>query len=122
MNAQDFRLRIYRGSRFGSARFGAFVMAVVACIVVSFATGEGLRPVLLPCLFFGAWMGFVWLPDGGRDARPTHRNERRSPRPSCPRLPSCLSRHPIVGSDETSPHRHPRLGALRRGRHSGARW
>ena len=43
-----------------------FVMAVVACILVSFATGEGLRPVLIPSLIFGAWLGFVWLPDGGR--------------------------------------------------------
>ncbi len=43
-----------------------FVMAVVACMVMSFATGEGLRPVLIPSLIFGAWLGFVWLPDGGR--------------------------------------------------------
>ena len=43
-----------------------FVMAVIACMVVSFATGEGLRPVLIPSLIFGAWLGFVWLPDGGR--------------------------------------------------------
>ncbi len=43
-----------------------FIMAVVACILVSFATGEGLRPVLLPSLVFGAWLGFVWLPDGER--------------------------------------------------------
>ncbi len=43
-----------------------FVMAVVTCMVISFATGEGLRPVLIPSLVFGAWLGFVWLPDGGR--------------------------------------------------------
>ncbi len=43
-----------------------FVMAVVACMAMSFATGEGLRPVLIPSLIFGAWLGFVWLPDGGR--------------------------------------------------------
>lgn len=43
-----------------------FVMAVVVCVVVSFATGEGLRPLLLPGLVFGGWLGFVWLPDGGR--------------------------------------------------------
>ncbi|MCV6591571.1 MAG: carbohydrate ABC transporter permease [Silicimonas sp.] len=42
------------------------LMAIVASICVSFATGEGLRPVLLSCLIFGAWLGFVWLPDGGR--------------------------------------------------------
>jgi multiple sugar transport system permease protein len=42
------------------------VMAVVVCIAMSFATGEGLRPVLLSSLVFGAWLGFVWLPDGGR--------------------------------------------------------
>jgi multiple sugar transport system permease protein len=46
-----------------------FTMAVVACIALSFATGEGLRPVLVPCLVFGAWLGFVWLPDGGRTRR-----------------------------------------------------
>ena len=44
-----------------------FVMAVIACMVISFATGEGLRPVLIPSLVFGAWLGFVWLPDGGRE-------------------------------------------------------
>ncbi|MEO1537486.1 MAG: carbohydrate ABC transporter permease [Pseudomonadota bacterium] len=43
-----------------------FVMAVIACMVISFATGEGLRPLLIPSLIFGAWLGFVWLPDGGR--------------------------------------------------------
>ncbi|MEQ9042178.1 MAG: carbohydrate ABC transporter permease [Silicimonas sp.] len=43
-----------------------FLMAVVVCIAMSFATGEGLRPVLLPSLVFGAWLGFVWLPDGRR--------------------------------------------------------
>ncbi len=45
-----------------------FVMAVVVCIVLSFATGDGLRPLLWPSLTFGAWLGFVWLPDGGRAA------------------------------------------------------
>ncbi|MDA9865444.1 carbohydrate ABC transporter permease [bacterium] len=44
----------------------AFVMAVVVCIVLSFATGDGLRPLLWSSLLFGAWLGFVWLPDGGR--------------------------------------------------------
>ncbi|MEM6386046.1 MAG: carbohydrate ABC transporter permease [Pseudomonadota bacterium] len=43
-----------------------FVMAVIACMVLSFATGEGLRPILLSSLIFGAWLGFVWLPDGDR--------------------------------------------------------
>ena len=43
-----------------------FVMAVVVCIIVSFATGEGLRPILWSSLIFGAWLGFVWLPDGER--------------------------------------------------------
>lgn len=54
--------------------FGAlwtFTMAVSTCIVVSFATGEGLAPSLWGALAFGAWLGFVWLPDGGRS-----RNER----------------------------------------------
>lgn len=46
----------------------AFVVAVVTCIVLSFATGDGLRPVLPSCLILGAWFGFVWLPDGGRPA------------------------------------------------------
>jgi multiple sugar transport system permease protein len=43
-----------------------FIMAVVVCIATSFATGEGLKPVLISSLVFGAWLGFVWLPDGGR--------------------------------------------------------
>ncbi|MGR3514684.1 MAG: carbohydrate ABC transporter permease [Paracoccaceae bacterium] len=43
-----------------------FLMAIVACVLMSFATGEGLRPLLIPSLVFGAWLGFVWLPDGGR--------------------------------------------------------
>ncbi|MBT8418584.1 MAG: carbohydrate ABC transporter permease [Silicimonas sp.] len=43
-----------------------FLMAIVVCIAMSFATGEGLRPVMIPSLVFGAWLGFVWLPDGGR--------------------------------------------------------
>lgn len=43
-----------------------FLMAIVACVLMSFATGEGLRPLLIPSLAFGAWLGFVWLPDGGR--------------------------------------------------------
>ncbi len=54
--------------------FGAlwtFTMSVITCIVISFATGEGLAPSLWGSLAFGAWLGFVWLPDGGRS-----RNER----------------------------------------------
>lgn len=47
----------------------AAVMAVSTCIVLSFATGEGLRPVMLPGLAFGAWAGLVWLEDGGRGLR-----------------------------------------------------
>lgn len=43
------------------------VMAVIACIVISSVTGERLRPVPLSTLVFGAWLGFVWLPDGGRE-------------------------------------------------------
>ncbi|QMU58384.1 MAG: ABC transporter permease subunit [Boseongicola sp.] len=43
-----------------------FTMSVVACIMVSFATGEGLAPSLIGSLVFGAWLGFVWLPDGER--------------------------------------------------------
>ncbi len=41
-------------------------MAVVACVVVSFATGQGLAPSVIPSLLFGGWFGFLWLPDGGR--------------------------------------------------------
>ncbi len=45
-----------------------FVMAVVVCVAVSFTTGEPLAPVLFSSLVFGAWLGYVWLPDGGRTA------------------------------------------------------
>ncbi|MDJ1015428.1 MAG: carbohydrate ABC transporter permease [Paracoccaceae bacterium] len=41
-------------------------MAVVTCIVVSFSTGEGLAPSLIGSLALGAWLGFIWLPDGDR--------------------------------------------------------
>ncbi len=43
-----------------------FTMAVVTCIVVSFSTGEGLAPSLIGSLALGAWLGFIWLPDGDR--------------------------------------------------------
>ncbi|MDJ1009736.1 MAG: carbohydrate ABC transporter permease [Paracoccaceae bacterium] len=45
-------------------------MAVVTCVAVSFATGRPLAPAFLPCLAMGAWLGFVWLPDGGRAPGP----------------------------------------------------
>jgi len=45
-----------------------FVMAVVVCVAVSFTTGQALAPVLLSSLVFGAWLGYVWLPDGDRTA------------------------------------------------------
>jgi len=41
-------------------------MAVVACVVVSFSTGQGLRPSVLSSLALGAWAGFALLPAGGR--------------------------------------------------------
>ena len=41
-------------------------MAIVTCMIVSFATGAGIAPAVLPSLIFGAWLGFVWLPDGAR--------------------------------------------------------
>ena len=44
-----------------------FTLAVVACIVISLSTGEGLRPVLLPSLLLGAWLGLVLLPVGPED-------------------------------------------------------
>ena len=77
-----------------------FVMAVIACIVVSFATGEGLRPVVWPSLIFGAWLGFVWLPDGGRT-----RGARilwSAGLAVLPALAFLLLRPAIVGSAETS--------------------
>ena len=45
-----------------------YVMAITVAVVVSFATGEAVAPVLIPSLILGAWLGFVWLPDGGRPA------------------------------------------------------
>ncbi len=44
-----------------------FTMAVITCVVISFATGRPLAPAFVPSLIFGAWLGFVWLPDGGRE-------------------------------------------------------
>ena len=44
----------------------AVVMATVVAVALSFFTGFALAPVILPTLAFGAWLGFVWLPDGGR--------------------------------------------------------
>ena len=45
----------------------AVVMATVVAVALSFFTGFALAPVILPTLAFGAWLGFVWLPDGGRE-------------------------------------------------------
>ncbi|MEO0700558.1 MAG: carbohydrate ABC transporter permease [Pseudomonadota bacterium] len=43
-----------------------FVMAVIACMAMSFSTGEAVAPSGLSALILGAWLGFVWLPDGDR--------------------------------------------------------
>jgi multiple sugar transport system permease protein len=77
-----------------------FVMAISACILISFATGEGLRPSLLPCLIFGAWLGFIWLPDGGRT-----RGQRvlwSAGLAVLPALAFILLRPAIVGAEDTS--------------------
>ncbi|MEL7149164.1 MAG: carbohydrate ABC transporter permease [Pseudomonadota bacterium] len=77
-----------------------FLMAIVACVVMSFATGEGLRPVLIPSLVFGAWLGFVWLPDGGRT-----RGERilwSAALAILPALAFLLLKPAIVGAENTS--------------------
>ncbi len=42
------------------------VMAITVAVTVSFATGQAVAPVMWPTLILGAWLGFVWLPDGGR--------------------------------------------------------
>lgn len=76
-----------------------FVMGVVACILVSFATGEGLRPLLLPCLIFGAWLGFVWLPDDGR-TRAT-RIAWSAGLAALPALAFILLRPAIIGNEGT---------------------
>lgn len=44
------------------------VIAIVVCVAASFATGEAVAPRLIPTLILGAWLGYVWLPDGGRPA------------------------------------------------------
>ena len=77
-----------------------FLMAIVACVVMSFATGEGLRPVLIPSLIFGAWLGFVWLPDGGRP-----RNQRilwSAVLAVLPALAFLFLQPAIVGAESTS--------------------
>ncbi|MCG6882772.1 MAG: hypothetical protein LJE62_03335 [Silicimonas sp.] len=41
-------------------------VAVAACGLIGFFTGQALRPAVVPCMVFGAWLGFVWMPDGKR--------------------------------------------------------
>ncbi|MEM9475022.1 MAG: carbohydrate ABC transporter permease [Pseudomonadota bacterium] len=43
-----------------------FVMAITACVIMSFSTGEAVAPSALSSLILGAWLGYVWLPDGDR--------------------------------------------------------
>lgn len=42
-------------------------MVIVTCVALSFSTGQALAPSVLSSLVLGAWLGFVWLPDGGRE-------------------------------------------------------
>jgi len=42
-------------------------MVIVTCVAMSFSTGQALAPSVLSSLVLGAWLGFVWLPDGGRE-------------------------------------------------------
>jgi len=44
----------------------ALFMAVLVCVVMSFATGQAVAPSVVASLALGAWLGFVWLPDAGR--------------------------------------------------------
>lgn len=41
-------------------------MAIAVAVLVSFASGAAVQPVVLSSLIFGAWLGFVWLEDGER--------------------------------------------------------
>ncbi|MEO0990098.1 MAG: carbohydrate ABC transporter permease [Pseudomonadota bacterium] len=41
-------------------------MGITVSVTVSFATGQAVSPSVLACLVFGAWLGFVWLPQGER--------------------------------------------------------
>ena len=41
-------------------------MAITVAVLVSFASGAAVVPVVLSSLIFGAWLGFVWLEDGER--------------------------------------------------------
>ena len=45
----------------------AVIMATVASVAVSFFTGFAVAPVIFPTMVFGAWLGFVWLPDDQRE-------------------------------------------------------
>ncbi len=77
----------------------SFVIAVVVCIAVSFISGEGVRPVLLPSLLFGAWLGFAWLPEGGR--APGQRIGMNVVTAAIPALAFLFIATPIVGSGES---------------------
>lgn len=75
-------------------------MAIVTCIVVSFATGEGLAPSLLGSLALGGWLGFVWLPDGGRP--PARRIGMSAALALLPALVFLFLKPAIVGAAGTS--------------------
>ncbi len=76
------------------------VMAVVVCVAVSFTAGQPLSPVLLSTLVFGAWLGFVWLPDGGRTT--AARVTVSSLLAVAPAAAFLLGRPAIVGQEGTS--------------------
>jgi multiple sugar transport system permease protein len=75
------------------------VMAVVVCVVLSFATGLALAPSVLSSLVLGAWLGFVGLPEGGRDR--SRRLLVSAVSFLLPVLAFILFRPVIIGSEET---------------------
>ena len=77
-----------------------FVMAITACVIMSFSTGEAVAPSALSSLILGAWLGYVWLPDGDRS-----RSSRILTRAILAVLPIAsflLFRPAIFGPPETS--------------------
>lgn len=75
------------------------LMAIVVCIVLSFATGQAIAPSLLSSLILGAWLGFVWLPDANRDR--TRRIVVSAALIVVPLLSFLLIRPAIYGGPET---------------------
>ncbi len=73
------------------------VMAIIACIGVSFLTGEGLRPSLVSCAALGLWLGYAGLPAGGRGLAP--RLVRMALLAAVPALALALAGPAIVAAD-----------------------